>query len=174
MGFAILFGTGLPDRADFTGATYEGIGYAAPEIGRLAPPFQARLLDETLIEIVAERGRPVILNFWATWCPPCEAEMPELQAFHTTHPDVGLYGINLGENRQWVARWLADRRLILPVILDEDHTISRLYQIRVQPTTFVIHPDGRIHAMIYGPTSQHQLTQLLAEITQISENGDVE
>lgn len=160
-GAAVLSATGLPQRAEYTGMILEGQPFA-PELNTYAPPFTLTSLTGDSIELFALRGQPVVLNFWATWCEPCEVEMPELQALHERHGDnVSLVGVNLGETPAAITGWLRERALTFTVALDADFAVSRQYALRGQPTTFIISPDGRIVAIFYGPTTQTQLEAAL-------------
>jgi|GEM_PF-376194 thiol-disulfide isomerase/thioredoxin len=152
---------GLPDRAVYSGFQIEGETFA-PEIGSLAPPFTAAARTREPVDMLALRGKPVILNFWATWCAPCEAELPELQLFQAAHGDsVNLIALNTGETPEWANGWLDARQLTLDVAYDPDAQIASLYRLRGQPTTFIVSPNGIITAIFYGPVTQHQLETVL-------------
>ncbi len=156
----ILSSVGLPQRADYTGREVGGIGRVAPEIGSLAPPFTRETLDGAEFSLLAARGDSVVLNFWATWCVPCRTEMPELQDID----EVGLarvVGINLGETRQQITPWVTELALDFEIVLDRPQEIAALYQIRAQPTTILITPDGIITHIIYGATTADQLERAL-------------
>ena len=157
--WGIILQAGLPQRADYTGITVEGLGYAAPEIGAFAPPIRATLLDGTGFDSRAETGKWLILNFWATWCIPCEVEMPVLDSLsQELNPEkVQIIAINVAETDALVRNWLNEHSLILPVALDPDLKITSSYQLRGQPTTFIIAPDGTISQIIFGPATETQL-----------------
>ena len=157
---ALVIAAGLPERSAYTGQVIAGEGIAAPEIGALAPNFSAPTLTGS-VELGALRGSPVILNFWATWCAPCEFEMPELQAFQSAHPSARVLAVNLGEPPALVADWLAERGITLDIPLDTRGEIAYLYHLRGQPTTFVIAPDGSISHIFYGATTQQALESVL-------------
>ncbi|MBW4436237.1 MAG: TlpA family protein disulfide reductase [Pleurocapsa minor GSE-CHR-MK-17-07R] len=136
----------------FTPAT----GGVAPELvlpGREGPPVRLSEL----------RGMPVVINFWATWCVPCEVEMPELQALADSRPDVRVLAVNVGEPPAQAMAWLAARGLTLDVLFDVDGQAARDFAIRGQPTTFVISPEGAIDAIYFGPTTLQQLITTLQD-----------
>lgn len=156
-GMSLIVRASLPERADFTGAVIEGQRFA-PEIGALAPPFTLQSLDGSERSLLDLRGRPVVVNFWATWCEPCVVEMPELQAFQNEAGSAAhVIAVNLGETVAQAEGWLRERDLTLDVVFDTDLRISELYALRGQPTTFIISPDGRITAIFYGATTQSAL-----------------
>ncbi|MFQ3645505.1 MAG: TlpA disulfide reductase family protein [Anaerolineae bacterium] len=155
----ILTAAGLPQRVDYTGIYLEGIGRVAPEVNAFAPPITARLLDES-IAVAPNPSRVVLVNFWATWCAPCEAELPILQALHD-EGDVFVLAVNMGEPRARVERWLGEREITLPVTLDRDLAITRLYHVRGQPSTYIVRPDGRISHIVFGAVNETTLRALL-------------
>lgn len=157
---ALVIAAGLPERSAYTGQMIDGEGIAAPEIGALAPNFTAPTLTGS-VELNALRGQPVVVNFWATWCAPCEIEMPELQAFQSAHPSARVLAVNLGEPPALITDWLSERGITLDIPLDTRGEIAYLYHLRGQPTTFVIAPDGRIRHIFYGATTQQALESVL-------------
>jgi peroxiredoxin len=161
--WGLIASAGLPQRADYTGVEIAGLGYAAPEIGAFAPPFTTTLLDGTTLNTRAETGKWIVLNFWATWCIPCEVEMPILDALaQALDPrTTRIVAINVGESKTQVTRWLAERDLTLPVALDETLAITNAYQLRGQPTTFIVAPDGTISHIIFGAATEDQLRAAL-------------
>jgi peroxiredoxin len=125
----------------------------APMVGFLAPDFTLPAIDGTSVTLSGLRGRPVILNFWATWCPPCRAEMPELEAFWQLYrtDQLVLLGIDQGEDSAVVdqfARSVVD--ISFPLLLDERTDVGALYGVRALPTTVFIDVDGRIQAITVG------------------------
>ncbi|XWX04648.1 TlpA disulfide reductase family protein [Aggregatilineales bacterium SYSU G02658] len=155
----ILAAAGLPKRSDYTGTYTEGLGRVAPEINAFAPPINARLLGGSTVAVPSPHSI-VLINFWATWCAPCEAELPILQALHN-EGEAFVLAVNMGEPSDQVERWLSERALTLPVTLDPDLVITRLYHVRGQPSTYVVRPDGRIGHIVFGAASEATLRSLL-------------
>ena len=125
----------------------------APMIGFLAPDFSLPSTDGNTVTLSSLRGQPVVLNFWATWCPPCRAEMPELEVFWQRYgpEDLVLLGIDQGESRHVVeqfARGVVDTSF--PLLLDTRSDIGALYGVRALPTTVFIDADGRIQEITVG------------------------
>lgn len=153
---ALVIAAGLPERRAYTGLIINGRDVVAPEIGARAPNFSAPTLTGS-VELDSLRGSPVVVNFWATWCAPCEVEMPELQAFQSAYPSTRVLAVNLGEPPTLVTDWLAERGINLDIPLDTRGEIAYLYRLRGQPTTFVIAPDGIISHIFYGATTRQAL-----------------
>lgn len=162
----IIVSTGLPARADYTGFTIPSGERIAPEIGAIAPDFQLSDSEGLQFRLSDQRGRIVLLNFWATWCEPCRIEMPELNRLHLTYAGSALdvVGVNLGEGFAAVEQWRSQYALDFPLLLDTETRVAALYQIRGQPSTYVIAPDGRITTIFYGPATHDTLQQAIAPL----------
>ncbi|QKT02776.1 TlpA family protein disulfide reductase [Ectothiorhodospiraceae bacterium 2226] len=111
-----------------------------------APDFTLPDLDGNVQRLTDYRGKAVILNFWATWCPPCLEEMPAMQRAweQVQDEDIVLIAINVGEDEDTVFTFLADYPVDFPLLLDEDSTVIADWPVRGIPTTFVIDPQGRM------------------------------
>ena len=138
------------------------------EIGNVAPDFQLPNLDYETISLNELRGKPVILNFWATWCPACIDEMPYLQEIHEEYSDDGLMllAIDVGESQSQVEKFLQSNNLSLPVLLDTSGVVAQKYRILNIPTTFFIDGDGviqekRIGAFINAAQIEEQLSKIM-------------
>ncbi|MFW5940242.1 MAG: TlpA family protein disulfide reductase [Chloroflexota bacterium] len=138
----------------------------APAAGHLAPDFTLETLNGDSFTLSDYRGQPVVLNFWATWCPPCRAEIPFFQAASRTYNgQVAVVGIDDGEPRGIVAPYVAEMGMTYPVPLDETSEVSRRYRISSLPTTFFIDSAGTIQNIHIGILNQavldDQISQLL-------------
>ena len=125
---------------------------AEPKIGHHAPDFALRNLDGDLVRLSSLAGKRVILNFWASWCPPCRAEMPDLEALYRENQEKGVMvlAVNLREDPEAVARFARSLRLTLPILLDPDSEAANQYQPNYLPTTFFIDGSGVIRDMNVG------------------------
>jgi thiol-disulfide isomerase/thioredoxin len=114
--------------------------------------FTVTLLDGKTQSLSDYRGKAVFLNFWATWCPPCQAEMPSMETLYQRYRDRGLefLAVDLGESGSEVTAFLEDRNLSFPAGLDGTGQIGALYGIRGIPTTFIIDKEGLIIATVVG------------------------
>jgi peroxiredoxin len=160
----IILRTGLPERADFTGQLSASGLLIAPEVGAIAPTFALQKPDGDRISLGTMRGAPIIINFWATWCEPCRVEMPALQAIYDVHREAGLriLAVNLGETAETAQAWSQEMQLSFDILLDPQQEVVRLYQLRGQPSTYVVSPDGVITHIFYGPMSETALYSALA------------
>lgn len=151
----LLYTVGLPERAQFTGRIIPGELPVAPEINAVAPPFERLTLNGENLNTLDLRGHPIIINFWATWCEPCRVEMPELQQTYQRYAEHGLrlLAVNLGESPQSIHNWVDQFGLTFDILLDPAQEIAALYQLRGQPTTFIISPSGIITHIFYGPVT---------------------
>jgi peroxiredoxin len=137
----------------------------APAVGHPAPDFTLTDLDGNTFTLSELRGQPVVLNFWATWCPPCRAEMPELQAAsERLNGEVAIIGVNQGENAQQIAGFVQPLGFTFPMPLDERMDVSRQYLVRNLPTTFFIDRDGIIRYTQVGPLTEATLAQRLETV----------
>ncbi len=123
------------------------------EIGNLAPDFQLQDIEGQNVTLSNLRGTPIILNFWASWCGPCEQEMPFLQQIYEDWHNEGviLLTINLRETLSVVTQYMQSKSLSFPVLFDTDGEVSLNYNIIGIPTTFFIDKDGIIQAKRLGP-----------------------
>lgn len=149
--FAIVLVAGLPERAVYTGTSFSGLIPIAPEIGAQAPGFTAATLAGETLSLAALRGRTVVLNFWATWCGPCRAEMPDLQSlYNRAAGSIPIIAVNQGESPETIRAWADELGLTLTIALDRTQELTRLYHVRGLPSTVVIAPDGIITHIFYG------------------------
>jgi cytochrome c biogenesis protein CcmG/thiol:disulfide interchange protein DsbE len=126
----------------------------SPREDFLAPDFALATLDGEEIRLSDLRGKVIVLNLWASWCPPCRAEMPALNDAHEQYVDRGLVvlAVNMTfQDSEMAARAFADEfSLGFPVLLDRTGNVGRLYQMRALPSTFFIDRQGVIRKVIIG------------------------
>ncbi|MFT5194623.1 MAG: thiol-disulfide isomerase/thioredoxin [Cellvibrionaceae bacterium] len=123
----------------------------APSPGNLAPDFTLTTLDGDQIQLTQLRGKPVIINFWATWCGPCRQETPQFQSFHERFGDeVILLGINQHEELAQINSFVSEFGMTYPVLLDVDGSVYDDYQVFGLPTTWFVNPDGVLTGVAPG------------------------
>ncbi len=125
-----------------------------PQAGSIAPDFQLQDLQGNTFSLSGLKGRPVMLNFWATWCPPCREEMPLLQQVYEEWtgkpPSVVIFAVNIGESQATVEKFMRDNNYSLRVLLDTSQTVAGKYRINGIPTTYFIDKDGVIQGVKVG------------------------
>jgi peroxiredoxin len=149
---AILFsaGCGPSSSSNQTGnqpAVVEGVN-----IGNRAPDFQLQDMSGKSVKLSDYRGQPVLLNFWATWCGPCKYEAPFLSQINTDYAPRGLVmlAVDIGENATTIQNFETSLNISLPVLMDANVTISKVYGLTGIPTTFMVDKDGVIRFKLIG------------------------
>ena len=123
-----------------------------PQVGKLAPDFTLSSLERQDISLSDFQGKPVLLSFWATWCPPCRAQKPHLIAAYNDFADQGLVilGVNMREGRAHVKEYVAQKGIPFPILLDANGEVARLYQVRGIPAMFLIDRQGIVRETRIG------------------------
>jgi peroxiredoxin len=116
-----------------------------------APDFELVDVDGDKHRLSDYRGKPLIINFWATWCPPCREEMPSMnRAWSKVKDDVSMLAINVGEDEDTIFIFSADYPIDFPVLLDRSGDVIREWPVKGLPTTFVLDREGNIRYMAVG------------------------
>lgn len=133
-------------------AKVDGIDGSAPQAGFTAPDFALELLDGETVTLSELQGQVVVINLWATWCPPCRAEMPALERVWNEYRDEGLVilAVNQREAPSRVRAFVEESGLTFPVLLDLDGAVGARYRLRAYPTTFFLGRDGVIRDLVLG------------------------
>jgi cytochrome c biogenesis protein CcmG/thiol:disulfide interchange protein DsbE len=138
----------------------------APVEGAAAPDFALPDVSGGSVRLSSLRGKVVLLNFWATWCPPCEAEMPLLEEAHQTWGERGLVvlAVNFDEPEDEVGAFRDRLGLSIPLLLDQGGAVQELYQVRGYPTSFLIDRDGIVRVRHVGILSPDNLEDYWVEV----------
>lgn len=139
-----------------------------PVIGEEAPSFELELLDGGRTDLSTHRGRPVIVNFWASWCAPCREEIPDLIEAWREHSDKGLVilAVNLTdqERRKDIGRFAGELGIPFPILLDQRGKVRELYELVSVPTTVFIDSAGIVRGLHPGPITRGALDRGLEAI----------
>jgi cytochrome c biogenesis protein CcmG, thiol:disulfide interchange protein DsbE len=140
-----------------------GIGQGEP-----APDFKARIvanpavLGGTDVELKSLRGRAVVLDFWATWCGPCQAESPIVDAIAQRYKDkITVIGVNTSDEDGLAAAFARRKKLTFPIVYDEGNAIAKKYSVSTLPTLIVVSKTGDIVAVRHGVTTDEDLDDLV-------------
>ncbi|MCC4723563.1 TlpA disulfide reductase family protein [Salinicoccus sp. RF5] len=162
-------------------AVYEYIGGASEETeiseqnesedvgleeGQTAPDFLLTTLEGEEARLSEFRGQPVIINFWATWCPPCRAEMPDFQKLYEAE-DVEILAVNLTESEQseeGVQDFIDELGLTFPVPMDQNSIVSEMYEVQAYPTSYIVDSDGKIQFTARGAINYDIMQRELSNI----------
>ncbi|MGD2058541.1 MAG: TlpA disulfide reductase family protein [Anaerolineales bacterium] len=143
----------------------------SPRQGFLAPDFTLKSLDGKQITLSDFRGDPVVLNLWASWCPPCRAEMPEIQQVYDQYHGRGLQVLAVNMTYQdgiaSAESFVNEYGLTFPIPLDTNGVVGEKYQMRALPSTFFIDGEGVIQDVIIGgPMSEATLQSSVEALFQ--------
>lgn len=142
--------------------------FGQPAIGTFegdrAPDFTVEDLSGETLNLSSLRGKPVFVNFWATWCLPCLEEMPEIQALYEKNPGAFHVVAISDEPRNTVVRYLEDFDYTFPIYLDRRGEVGRSYLVRAMPTSIFIDEQGIIRARHIGQLSGPEMEEYLQTI----------
>jgi thiol-disulfide isomerase/thioredoxin len=131
----------------------------------LAPDFSLESLNGDSVSLSDYRGKAVMINFWATWCPPCRAEMPLIQDFADQFADeLVVLAVNAGEHRGDVAYFVEEHGFDLVFLLDPENSVATLFNVRGFPTTLFIDQQGVLQATFIGEMDEAILSTHLEKI----------
>jgi len=132
--------------------------------GKPAPPFELVTNEGETVSLASLKGKPVVLNFWSTWCQPCKLEHPYLQQAAVYNPDVAFYGVLYSDDPRKAKIYLAREGSTYPVLLTETDRLAIEYGVTGVPETFFIDKDGIIVHKEAGPLSPPRLNEMLAKV----------
>lgn len=136
---------------------------AAAAVGSPAPDFELKNLVGNDVTLADYRGNVVVVNFWATWCPPCRAEMPGIQAVYDTYKDQGMIvlAVNAQEDQDTIQSFVMETGFTFPILPDPYGQAIRAYGVRSFPATFVIDREGRIDTIHQGQITPDELETMV-------------
>jgi peroxiredoxin len=156
---------------EVTTEEFKAVGLAALKEGTRSIDFTLTDLSGTKVSLSNYRGKLVFLNFWATWCPPCRAEMPSMERLYQKLKAKGLVilAVDLQEDAKTVQKFVGELKLTFPVVLDSDGRVGATYGARSIPTTYII---GREGSALGGTIGGHEWDspQMVAFFTRLLES----
>ncbi|MGM0845727.1 MAG: peroxiredoxin family protein [Bacillota bacterium] len=146
-----------------------GVNLSEVKEGSPAPDFTLSTLNGETVSLSDYKGKKVILNFWATWCPPCKAEMPHMQNFYEENKENGIEIVavnltNMDDGKVAIKDFVEDYGLTFPIPLDEEGDIGMQYQAFTIPTSYIIDTEGKIAKKIVGPMDENMMKNLTDEV----------
>lgn len=132
----------------------------------IAPTFVLHDLKGTEYDLANYRGKGVLINFWGTYCPPCEKEMPYLESAYQDYKDQGIevLAINVEEPTRIVNQFVSEKKLSFPILLDRDGEVLDLYHVQNLPITFLVNQDGVIEKKVFGEMTEDDIRGYLEQI----------
>ena len=148
-----------PDKASSTnkGATSDK---------KPALDFKLKDLNGKEVSLSDYKGKKVFLNFWASWCPPCKAEMPDIEKLYgeTKDSDLVILAVNVGESKNTAKSFIDDNKYSFPVLLDSDQNVTNQYNIKGIPTSFFIDKEGNVVSSKVGGISLEEMKSYISEL----------
>ncbi len=141
------------------------------EKGSTPPDFVLSTLSGETFRLSDLKGKKVILNFWASWCGPCKAEMPHMQNYYEQYKDsenVEIIAVNLSDTerrgQKGIEEFVDAYGLTFPIPLDKEGVVNKAYEVLIIPTTYLIGTDGKIGQMITGPMDEKRIKELVTNL----------
>lgn len=157
-----------PNTAEHTGSSSDEM-ITSPVPGHVAPDFTLQDMAGKQVKLSALRGKPVLVNFWASWCPPCRQEMPDLAKKADEYKGrVQFYGVNLTvQDKVEDAKAFAQSAgVAFPILLDKNGDVAKEYHVQAIPSTFLIDAKGQIKEVIPGGMTAEIMDSLLKQLVQ--------
>jgi peroxiredoxin len=152
--------TEATNRAPVYTASVSGVDEAARELDLIRPSkpkqasdFTVSLVGGDTLKLAGQRGKPVLINFWATWCAPCREEMPAMERLYLKHRERGfvLLAVSVDSDVSLVKPFLQKHKLTFPVALDAKMDLANTYGVRALPASFLVDRNGYLAALALGP-----------------------
>ena len=135
-------------------------------IREFPPDFELESLEGMKVKLSNYRGKRVILNFWASWCPPCREEMPEFQKIFQNNPDTVVLGVNLQEGKDAIEPFTKKLGIKFPILLDPNAQVKELYNVFTQPVTYFIDKNGKITDKKFGALTVEEIKEKVGNIKE--------
>jgi peroxiredoxin len=161
--FTVALGQAMGSGEQETSLGVEKATIASAEVAGQAPDFTLTSIEGQEVKLSDFKGRKVMLNFWATWCPPCKAEMPAMQQlFNQANGYMEILAINIDPQND-VAGFVHEHELTFPILLDETGKVNENYSIISIPTTILINEKGMIEKKQIGAMTLEQMEEFIID-----------
>lgn len=158
----------IENVGEVSGSGDTPVQVAGLDQGDTPPDFELETMSGEVVKLSDLKGKKVILNFWASWCGPCKAEMPHMEKYYKQHKEssnVEIVAVNLtsAERRglDGVTEFIDSYGLTFPIPLDKDGKVSGDYSVITIPTTFFLGTDGKLSQKIIGPMDESMIEELV-------------
>ncbi len=128
--------------------------------------FKLEDLNGNMVSLSDYKGKKVFLNFWATWCPPCKAEMPDIEKLYqeTKDSDLVILAVNVGEDKNTVQKFIKDNGYNFPILLDVKGEVSQKYQVTGIPTSYFVDTEGYLDDGATGAIPFESMKKFVADL----------
>lgn len=162
LGVAIV--QAMDKKAEPDIASQEAANMGGLKVGAKAPDFELKTLAGDTVKLSDLKGKKVMLNFWATWCPPCKAEMPAMEEFHKEAGDeVVILAVNIDPHLD-VKAFVDENGITFPIPLDAEDKVNETYQVLSIPTTYFIDTKGNIGNKYIGAMNLDAMKQYTKDL----------
>ncbi|WP_419887390.1 redoxin domain-containing protein [Neobacillus niacini] len=162
LGVAIV--QAMDKKAEPENVSQEAASMGGLKVGAKAPDFELKALAGDTVKLSDFKGKKVMLNFWATWCPPCKAEMPAMEEFHKeAGDDVVILAVNIDPHLD-VKAFVDENGITFPIPLDEEDKVNEMYQVLSIPTTYFIDTKGNIGNKYIGAMNLDAMKQYTKDL----------
>ncbi|MCM3691264.1 redoxin domain-containing protein [Neobacillus niacini] len=162
LGVAIV--QAMDKKAEPENVSQEAANMGGLKVGAKAPDFELKTLAGDTVKLSDLKGKKVMLNFWATWCPPCKAEMPAMEEFHKQAGDeVVILAVNIDPHLD-VKAFVDENGITFPIPLDAEDTVNETYQVLSIPTTYFIDSKGNIGNKYIGAMNLDAMKQYTKDL----------
>ena len=149
-------GTAVPDA----------VRNGGPQVGDVAPDFTLKTFDGKSVSLSDYRGKPVVLNFWASYCHPCREEFPLFREQLAEHPgEFVVLGVDAKDIESDAEKFAEDQKATWPIVFDASNDVAKAYGVAAVPQTFFIRPDGTVAVRYYAQIPDDKWAGAVAKIT---------
>lgn len=138
--------------------TTQEVKTEAKKEGPMALDFSLQMTDGTKFTLLQNLDKPILVNYWATWCPPCVREFPDLEEMYKNYKDrMHFVAINSAETKDVIEAFMTKNNFTIPIAMDSDNAVGMMYGIASIPTTFIVDTEGRIVFAQLGMMTKKQM-----------------